>query len=45
MSDVLPVLRVLGALLAMFAVSLCVPLAASLWAHEGLWPQYAPSSG
>ena len=41
MSDVLPVLRVLGALLAMFAVSLCVPLAASLWAHEGLWPQYA----
>lgn len=41
MSDILPVLRVLGALLAIFAISLCVPLATSLWAHEGLWPQYA----
>ena len=41
MSDVLPVLRVLGALLGMFSLSMCMPLAASLWAHEGLWPQYA----
>lgn len=41
MSDVLPVLRVLGALLALFAVSMGVPLAASLWADEGLWQHYA----
>ncbi len=41
MSDVLPVLRVLGALLALFAVSMGVPLAASLWAREGLWQHYA----
>ena len=37
MSDLLPVLRVLGALLGMFALSLSVPLAASLWAGELLW--------
>lgn len=41
MSDVLPVLRVLGALLTMFALSMGVPLAASLWADEGLWQHYA----
>lgn len=41
MSDVLPVMRVLGALLALFAVSMGVPLAASLWAREGLWQHYA----
>ena len=41
MSDLLPVLRVLGALLAMFALSLLVPLAASLWAGEALWHKYA----
>lgn len=43
MSDVLPVLRLLGALLAMFAASMGVPLAASVWADEGLWPQYVAS--
>ncbi|PWW46730.1 TrkH family potassium uptake protein [Melaminivora alkalimesophila] len=41
MSDLLPVLRVLGALLAMFALTLGVPLVASLVAREGLWPHYA----
>ncbi|SDM04900.1 trk system potassium uptake protein TrkH [Oryzisolibacter propanilivorax] len=41
MSDLLPVLRVLGALLAMFALTLGVPLGASLWAEEGLWHEYA----
>ena len=41
--DLLPVLRVFGALLAMFAFALGVPLAASAWAAEGLWPVYAAS--
>jgi trk system potassium uptake protein TrkH len=41
--DLLPVLRVFGALLAMFAFALGVPLAASIWAAEGLWPVYAGS--
>ncbi|WP_211100466.1 hypothetical protein, partial [Azospirillum brasilense] len=43
--DLLPVLRVFGALLAMFSWALAVPLGASLWAGEGLWPVYAASLG
>ncbi len=41
--DLLPVLRVFGALLAMFSWALGVPLGASVWAGEGLWPVYAGS--
>jgi len=41
MSDLLPVLRVLGALLAMFALSMGAPLAAALWAGEVLWHEWA----
>lgn len=37
MSDVLPVLRLLCALLAMFAGAQLVPLSASLYASDGLW--------
>ena len=41
MHDVLPVLRVLGVVLAMFALAQGVPLAAALWAGERYWVQYA----
>ncbi len=43
MADILPVLRVLGVLLCMFGISMSVPLAASLWRHDGLWSLYALS--
>ncbi len=43
MSDVLPVLRLLCALLAMFAGALLVPLSASLYARDGLWACYVIS--
>jgi len=45
MVDFLPVLRVLGVLLAMFATSMAVPLAASWYADDGLWPAYVWSIG
>ena len=37
MRDLFPVLRVLGVLLVFFAVSMTVPLAASLFSHDGMW--------
>ena len=40
MHDVLPVLRVLGVILAMFALAQGVPLLAALWADEPYWPYY-----
>lgn len=43
--DLLPVLRVFGALLAMFSFALGVPLAAAWWGGEGLWPIYAACLG
>jgi len=43
MSDILPVLRLLCALLAMFAGALLVPLSASLYADDGLWQSYVIS--
>ncbi len=43
MSDILPVLRLLCALLAMFAGAQFIPLAASLHADDGLWRSYAVS--
>ena len=43
MSDTLPVLRLLCALLAMFAGSLLVPLGASFYADDGLWECYVIS--
>lgn len=45
MADILPVLRVLGALLCMFSLAFGVPLAASWWAGDGLWTQYAWALG
>jgi len=41
MYDVLPVLRVLGVVLAMFALAQGVPLGVALWAGEKFWVQYA----
>jgi len=41
MADIFPVLRVLGVLLGMFGTSMAVPLAASVWRHDGLWSMYA----
>ncbi|QIL71343.1 TrkH family potassium uptake protein [Diaphorobacter sp. HDW4B] len=43
MSDILPVLRLLCALLAMFAGALLVPLGASFYADDGLWECYVIS--
>ena len=43
MSDILPVLRLLCALLALFAGALLVPLAAALYAQDGLWDCYVIS--
>ena len=43
MSDTLPVLRLLCALLAMFAGALLVPLGASFYADDGLWECYVIS--
>ncbi len=43
MSDTLPVLRLLCALLAMFAGALLVPLGASFYADDGLWECYVVS--
>lgn len=40
MYDVLPVLRVLGVVLGMFALAQGVPLLTSLWASEQYWPYY-----
>ena len=43
MADLFPVLRVLSVLLAMFGVSMMVPLAASWLAEDGLWLTYVGS--
>lgn len=36
--DLYPVLRVLGVLLMIFAMTMSVPLAASWWLRDGMWP-------
>src|SRR5690606_34009069 len=41
MVDMLPVLRVLGILAMIFSLSMGVPLAVSLWTHDGVWRVYA----
>ena len=41
MKDLLPVARVLGMLLCMFALALLLPLAISLAWNDGLWRLYA----
>ena len=43
MTDILPVLRLLCVLLAMFAGALLVPLTASLYAKDGLWECFVVS--
>ncbi|QNP47595.1 TrkH family potassium uptake protein [Diaphorobacter aerolatus] len=43
MSDLFPVLRLMCALLAMFAGALLVPLIASFYADDGLWKCYVAS--
>ena len=37
MTDVFPVLRVLGMLIMLFAMAMGVPLAVSLWTGDGVW--------
>ena len=40
MADVLPVLRVLGMLVMLFALAMGVPLAVSLHQQDGVWQVY-----
>ena len=40
MTDMFPVLRVLGILVMIFSLSMGVPLAVSLWAQDGVWRVY-----
>ncbi|MFT4241355.1 MAG: potassium transporter TrkG [Acidovorax sp.] len=40
MTDMFPVLRVLGTLLMIFSLTMGVPLAVSLWTHDGVWRVY-----
>jgi len=40
MQDLFPVLRVLGVLLVFFALGMTVPLAASWWLQDGVWPAW-----
>ena len=37
MTDVFPVLRVLGMLIMLFALAMGVPLAVSWYAQDGVW--------
>ena len=45
MTDILPVLRVLGMLIMLFAFAMGVPLAASLYGHDGVWKIYPVCMG
>ena len=45
MTDILPVLRVLGMLIMLFAFAMGVPLAASLYAGDGIWSIYPVCMG
>ena len=45
MTDILPVLRVLGMLIMLFAFAMGVPLAASLYGHDGVWQIYPVCMG
>ena len=45
MTDILPVLRVLGMLIMLFAFAMGVPLAASLYGQDGVWKIYPVSMG
>ena len=40
MTDMFPVLRVLGILAMIFSLSMGVPLAVSLWTGDGVWHAY-----
>ena len=40
MTDMFPVLRVLGILLMIFSLAMGLPLAVSLWARDGVWHVY-----
>ncbi len=45
MTDILPVLRVLGMLTMLFAFAMGVPLAASLYGNDGVWKIYPVCMG
>lgn len=45
MRDLLPVLRLLGALMVMFGVSMALPLGVSWYLQDGLWPVWLWSLG
>ena len=45
MTDILPVLRVLGMLIMLFSFAMGVPLAASLYAGDGIWSIYPVCMG
>ena len=45
MTDILPVLRVLGMLIMLFAFAMGVPLAASLYGNDGVWQIYPVCMG
>jgi len=40
MTDIFPVLRVLGLMAVVFALSMGLPLAVSWWQHDGVWQVY-----
>lgn len=45
MTDMFPVLRVLGILVMIFSLSMGLPLAVSLWTRDGVWFVYPLSMG
>ena len=45
MVDMFPVLRVLGILIMIFALTMGLPLAVSLWTDDGVWFVYPLSMG
>src|SRR5690606_37474401 len=45
MTDVFPVLRVLGMLIMLFAMAMGVPLAVSWFSQDGVWQVYPLSMG
>ena len=45
MVDMFPVLRVLGILIMIFALTMGLPLAVSLWTGDGVWHVYPLSMG
>ena len=45
MTDMFPVLRVLGILVMTFSLSMGLPLAVSLWTRDGVWFVYLLSMG